>query len=1132
MRKIFILSSVVLVVLASAQSTPVSQGNTSQYVPNVVSPSPSVANLMKFEEVPVNNYTGVPDISIPIASVSAPASDLPVNVSLKYHTYNAKSDSKAGEVGLGWSLIGAGSISRTVRGGIDEAVVGLENGSMLGMYFDQYVGNYPDQINYFNILVEAPAVSPVDVSKEIFDAHYKNKYDTQYDLYQYNFFNHTGRFVLKKNGNQLIVVKLDDNNLKIKANYSTDIGPLKAFEPLSFEITDDKGNLFIFDVLEKSQLSTFSNITAILEESTTTGSGNGQVNSAFHLRQINNSSGTVLANYTYTPITVVTSDVTNYYNMYMHPLYPIPAGQHDYRLRVPRLSELHISSKTSAAQALSGIEIVGIGNIALQYSSAREDTNYALSSAPPKLESVVISNLSNRSQEKYQFTYTYKQTGTSKRLFLTGIAKSVNMGTGYTFTSDQLLKYHEPEFTLFEPLIGGQNSFFSCGGADCSSFEVLKSITYPTKGAVEFSFAANTYSYEPDIANGSPNTIEITNFDENDLNWDKVSGYVHFDRFSNDIEKNAFTVLTTSNVTITNSTGTIDGNGWVLHVLKNGSIVYSYGAGFSAPGDPYPTEATFLLTPGVYTFRLVSAHYGSSNLRFNATFGFNFRQRNLQNYQYLVDNRGIRIQNIRYFETANNSAHPGNQPLPVKSKNYNYHDLNNPKKSTGSLVSPRPVFTYELGFSAKIKAQDGAEIYNDFINTIRYSSVNNFVQGQTTKGSDVGYKFVTVSESNNGKTVFEYTSPIDKPNPDLPSVLPPFIPAAYHDHLRGNLLSRKQYNNTGDLLTVDSYTYDYGVSSVNTGIIIHPSNYLYGDTHPTHAAFITWRQNYGSAFGLSQMANLNYSFTKEYIGTAHVINEHNISYFSNQPSVAQTKATTYNSRHYPIKNMVQNSDGSLHETSYKYAHEKFNTKLVNAHMIGIPLEMTVVKKKNGSDLTGKILTKIDKRYDDAIHNYATSVQSFDIQNQGLKTEITYDSYDSRGNIQQYTPANGIPVALIWGYNQTQPIAKVEGAVLGLIPLHLISQIVTKSDEDNLWGTPLSEQELVDALDVFRKAVYALNRINVQVSTYTYDPLVGVRTITPPSGIRESYIYDTANRLQKIVDINGKIVKEFKYNYKQ
>ncbi|MGE8434823.1 hypothetical protein, partial [Chryseobacterium joostei] len=57
--------------------------------------------------------------------------------------------------------------------------------------------------------------------------------------------------------------------------------------------------------------------------------------------------------------------------------------------------------------------------------------------------------------------------------------------------------------------------------------------------------------------------------------------------------------------------------------------------------------------------------------------------------------------------------------------------------------------------------------------------------------------------------------------------------------------------------------------------------------------------------------------------------------------------------------------------------------------------------------------------------------------------------------------------------------------------------------------------------------------NYQVTTYTYDPLVGVRSITPPTGISEIYIYDISNRLIEIREDNqgGKLLKEFNYHYK-
>lgn len=81
-------------------------------------PSPEVASLGMYGTVPVSLFTGVPDISIPLYEVKAGGYTLPVAVS--YHTALVKPHSQPGCLGLGWSLMAGGSITRTVRGVYDE----------------------------------------------------------------------------------------------------------------------------------------------------------------------------------------------------------------------------------------------------------------------------------------------------------------------------------------------------------------------------------------------------------------------------------------------------------------------------------------------------------------------------------------------------------------------------------------------------------------------------------------------------------------------------------------------------------------------------------------------------------------------------------------------------------------------------------------------------------------------------------------------------------------------------------------------------------------------------------------------------------------------------------------------------
>ena len=80
--------------------------------------APTPASLGKYGEIPVGYHTGVPDISIPIHSLSEGAISVPI--SLSYHASGIRTQETAGWVGLGWALNAGGVITRTVQGAPDE----------------------------------------------------------------------------------------------------------------------------------------------------------------------------------------------------------------------------------------------------------------------------------------------------------------------------------------------------------------------------------------------------------------------------------------------------------------------------------------------------------------------------------------------------------------------------------------------------------------------------------------------------------------------------------------------------------------------------------------------------------------------------------------------------------------------------------------------------------------------------------------------------------------------------------------------------------------------------------------------------------------------------------------------------
>jgi YD repeat-containing protein len=54
--------------------------------------------------------------------------------------------------------------------------------------------------------------------------------------------------------------------------------------------------------------------------------------------------------------------------------------------------------------------------------------------------------------------------------------------------------------------------------------------------------------------------------------------------------------------------------------------------------------------------------------------------------------------------------------------------------------------------------------------------------------------------------------------------------------------------------------------------------------------------------------------------------------------------------------------------------------------------------------------------------------------------------------------------------------------------------------------------------------------NAMVTTYTYDPLIGITSMTDPKGYTVYYEYDALNRLVRVKDEDGKIMSENKYHY--
>lgn len=307
--------------------------------------------------------------------------------------------------------------------------------------------------------------------------------------------------------------------------------------------------------------------------------------------------------------------------------------------------------------------------------------------------------------------------------------------------------------------------------------------------------------------------------------------------------------------------------------------------------------------------------------------------------------------------------------------------------------------------------------------------------------------------------------------------------------------------------------------------------------------------------------NFKYSYLQNYIKAYDVVEDRlnnmayiaaaNAHYINFNSSFLSEKETTFEDiitkekyfYEYQNNNLTKKEtilpDNTIQARNYTYADTQY---LKDRYMVGIPLTTETTKTING---VTKTLSKTQTVYpvsetDAKSRNTENKdlplpfdILSQDLQNSEMSKEVTYNKYDGKGNLLQYTlksdaNGSGIPVTLIWGYNQSKPIAKIEGAKYDDIKNKTeILTIITESNNDAIQDPGNNETSLLTSLDNLRKSA---DFKNYQITTYTYDPLIGVRSITPATGIRENYLYDNVNRLKKIVDINGNIIKEYNYNF--
>jgi YD repeat-containing protein len=138
-----------------------------------------------------------------------------------------------------------------------------------------------------------------------------------------------------------------------------------------------------------------------------------------------------------------------------------------------------------------------------------------------------------------------------------------------------------------------------------------------------------------------------------------------------------------------------------------------------------------------------------------------------------------------------------------------------------------------------------------------------------------------------------------------------------------------------------------------------------------------------------------------------------------------------------------------------------------------------------------------------VKNTNSSVTKDSSYAKGQEKTFSYNS----GNPVEVTGKDGITTSYIWGYNNNFPIVKAVGVSYATL-------VAAYNSVGGNLSTLRNQPSLSQAL----------------ITTYVYDPIIGMTSVTDPNGVTIYYKYDKLGRLSYTTDQYFKVLKNYTYNY--
>ncbi len=1066
--------------------------------------------MHRYGDNSVDLYAGRIDVTIPIYTIKEGNLELPITLS--YNGGNGiKLEEQASWVGLGWALNAGGAVSRTKRGVADEAANGRG--------FLSYTEVPEEKKNASGSVTNLNFLNDIALGRK----------DSEPDKFMYVTPSGSGTFFI--NFDETIYQKPYKD---VKIQFGTGSGAYQDPSQTNcipsgimnaFFITDEYGVVYEFEEKERSNSRNVG--------------GNYYDQSCYptswHLTNMKSADGMREIGFEYENFFYSNTRLT-----------ATVSGPNETEGYV----EDYFLGKTLKKITFSdgSVEFIKSSNLRKDLENNRA------------LERIVVKNNQGEIVKQFLFRYQYftsdalvndseaLQLGSDKRLVLSSV-QEISSGSEtkppyeFVYNTDQFLpqtaskakdhwgfyngktnnaKFQAEQLATWYNGVEGEWVTTRIGSADRNPSAlhaqagILKRVVYPTGGYTDFEYEGNK-AITTELQAPLINSFESLTLPNSMTNID-------VELFSSFTEA---TIMTMRALQYPNGCTPI-----VRLVNTATGSVEEFSFEFANPAD-IGLEMNRIIAPGNYD---VSFYMQEGNAVCNPS-----------NFDYLIsltwqnesdtpekDVGGVRIKKVTDVPI---------QGIPV-SRSYSY--TNDQGVSSGSIVSVPRYWFQNYTYYPCTQTPLPLSLAN--------RSVSSHYPMVLTSGNTVGYGkvSVTMGDGENGKTDYYFSSPTDFPDKHIGYIQDnaqrddflfqgrwvrtyPVVTENSREYLRGKLLKRIDYVATGNSYEKVSETenlyktmsYDPDVpgqefatskSLLVKGINIVPSSL--GQTVNTikqneiHSGYI----------------QLGETVSKRYFSGSVIETRSNYTY----PEDADG-AITYMM---PLFSEVQVDNGAYRRTENFYTFNALSNPdrdtgqdaLINSlrsqNRLYESIQTNVSEKISDTqyDILGKKQQRFKQRANGAIVTEAIKTAK---GLEPLEERLHFARYDDKGNLLEAVRTDGSPVSYVWGYNSNHLIAKIENASYALMSNtqeNAIAEAVTAADND------------IDHTNevILRQKLEALRNLfpDAMVTSYTYDPMVGVTSMTDPKGYTDYYRYDGFNRLKEVRDAEDNRISDYEYDYKR